>query len=195
MKYKVSEIFYSIQGEGVHTGQPTVFIRMAGCSMKCSFCDTKYSWRKAKTMSIESILKELQKYPCDRITITGGEPFEQDMIPLVRALISDYRVYFETNGSKSIPAEISAWCWVTVSPKKKVLAINLNRACEVKMLVNSLEDIKRSERLGAFCSPATAICLQPVSMKPENIRLCVEAIKRNPRLRLSLQTHKYSGVR
>ena len=77
--WKVNETFYSIQGEGRHTGMPAVFLRLSGCSMNCSFCDTKYAFGAGKEMGAEALLNDLAQYPVKTVIITGGEPTEQDL--------------------------------------------------------------------------------------------------------------------
>ena len=86
--WKVSEIFYSIQGEGRHTGMPAVFLRMAGCSMGCDWCDTKYAFGAGQEMNNLQVLVELAKFPCKTVIITGGEPAEQDLPTLISLLKS-----------------------------------------------------------------------------------------------------------
>ena len=87
---KINEIFWSLQGEGLRLGAPSIFIRAAGCSQKSPYCDTKYSWKTGKLMLVDDILSEVAiyrgKFPPSQIVITGGEPLEQDMAPLVREL-------------------------------------------------------------------------------------------------------------
>lgn len=109
-KMKVVEIFNSIDGEGKRAGELTTFIRLFGCNLRCSFCDTPYSYNQEseelpwKEMSIEEIIKECDKYDTDNITLTGGEPLNHlDVKYLLRALSeAGYNVNVETNGSISI---------------------------------------------------------------------------------------------
>ena len=76
---QISEIFYSLQGEGTHIGKPAIFIRLSGCHLRCSWCDTKYTWelKSGSQMSTTEIIKEIKKYPCQHLVITGGEPLIQ----------------------------------------------------------------------------------------------------------------------
>lgn len=196
MKYKISEIFHSVQGEGFKAGCQTVFVRMAGCSMGCSFCDTKYSWRGTKSLTTAEIVKQVGQYPTRSVTITGGEPFEQNMMPLVEALLHNgYRIAFETNGSRPIPAGIAVHCWITVSPKKKVLADNLAFANEVKFLVAKEADLLDADSLSQLCSSRAYRYLQPVSKSQKATDLCVQKIKESNSYRLSVQLHKYLKIR
>ncbi len=101
---KVNEIFYSIQGESSFAGIPFVFVRLTGCNLRCSYCDTKYAYEEGTEMSVEQILEETKKYNCSNVEITGGEPLLQEETPLlVNSLIDgDFTVLVETNGTKDI---------------------------------------------------------------------------------------------
>ena len=99
---KVSEIFYSIEGEGIEIGRPQVFIRLAGCNLQCEWCDTKYAWNNGKEMSIAEIINEIRRYPCKNISITGGEPLLQrdELVELVEKLKEvKYWIQLNTNGT------------------------------------------------------------------------------------------------
>jgi 7-carboxy-7-deazaguanine synthase len=99
---KINEIFFSVQGEGLCSGLPTIFIRTTGCNLRCSYCDTKYAYCEGKETSIDDILSEISKFDCNRICITGGEPLmQQNLIELLQRL-KKYSVSIETNGSLSI---------------------------------------------------------------------------------------------
>lgn len=99
---EVSEIFYSIEGEGIEIGRPEVFIRLAGCNLRCDWCDTKYAWDNGKQMSIDEITREIKRYPCKNISITGGEPLLQteELLELVEKLKEvKYWIQLNTNGT------------------------------------------------------------------------------------------------
>jgi len=88
MRLKVCEIFYSIQGESSFAGRPCVFVRLTGCNLRCSYCDTRYAYYEGKEMDIEEILDKVSSYGCDLVEITGGEPLIQENTPyLVRKLL------------------------------------------------------------------------------------------------------------
>ncbi len=109
---ELSEIFYSLQGESSYAGLPCVFVRLAGCNLRCTYCDTKYAYEPEFVLSIEEILKEVEKYhPVKLIEITGGEPLLQtDSVELMKLLIKiNYNVLLETNNSislKDVPQEV-----------------------------------------------------------------------------------------
>lgn len=99
---QVSEIFYSIQGEGINIGKPAIFLRLAGCHLRCSWCDSKYTWnfKSGKSMTTSEIIKKIKKYPCKNLVITGGEPLIQQnaLIELLKKLPHFY-IEVETSGS------------------------------------------------------------------------------------------------
>ncbi|HOJ50425.1 MAG TPA: radical SAM protein [Spirochaetota bacterium] len=110
MRIKVSEIFYSIQGEGSFTGYPFVFLRLGGCNLKCSYCDTKYSFNDYDYMNIEDSLNIIRSYNVKNLLITGGEPLlqEEQILEIIGSL-GDFFISIETNGSlsiKNLPANV-----------------------------------------------------------------------------------------
>lgn len=101
---RITEIFYSLQGESVTVGLPTVFIRLTGCPLRCQYCDTTYAFQGGKIMSVENILSHLEQYQCKRICITGGEPLVQPACLTLLERLCDlgYAVSLETSGALSI---------------------------------------------------------------------------------------------
>ena len=101
---KVNEIFYSIQGESTYAGFPCIFIRLTGCNLRCTYCDTTYAYEKGDDIPIKNILTRVKQFDCNLIEVTGGEPLIQDETPdLIAALIKNgYTVLLETNGSRDI---------------------------------------------------------------------------------------------
>ena len=101
---RVNEIFYSIQGESTFAGFPCIFIRMTGCNLRCTYCDTTYAYDQGDDIPLDSILTTVKKFDCSLIEVTGGEPLIQDETPdLISALIENgYTVLLETNGSQDI---------------------------------------------------------------------------------------------
>ena len=111
MKLKINEIYYSIQGESSFMGIPCIFIRLTYCNLRCSYCDSEYTFHEGKDMDIKSILKLIKQYPCNLVEVTGGEPlFQDNCIPLLKELVNKgYNVLLETSGSlsiKSVPKEV-----------------------------------------------------------------------------------------
>ncbi len=100
----VNEIFYSLQGESLYAGLPCVFVRLTGCSLRCSYCDTTYAYKDGRTMSISDVLDQVRAWNCRLVEITGGEPLDQQHTPelITRFLDVGYTVLMETNGTIDI---------------------------------------------------------------------------------------------
>lgn len=186
--YRVNEIFYSLQGEGMHTGTPAVFVRLSGCNLKCPFCDTDH--RRAVLMSANEIIAEVKRFPAKTVVLTGGEPLMQADAELLEAFSNaGLRVHVETNGTYPLPAPVH---WVTYSPKQGGQpAIDMRDVSELKVVFDGrteheLEDIYRA----TGCENAF---LQPCSGK--NVPQTIEYIMQHPHWRLSLQTHKMLDIR
>jgi len=108
---KVNEIFHSIQGESTHAGLPCVFVRLTGCNLRCTWCDTAYAFHEGRPMSVDEVMQEVDRHGCRLVELTGGEPLLQaDAIPLMERLVdSGYRVLIETSGSlpiEGVPAGV-----------------------------------------------------------------------------------------
>ena len=189
---QLAEVFYSVQGEGTYTGTPAVFVRLAGCNLACKFCDTDFSLRSID--SVTDVVKQVQSLAndCPMVIITGGEPtIQKDFIPLVEALRNNGRcVHIESNGATEVT--LADDVWLTVSPKQRLNHSMAKRANEVKLIVDGRIP---SEWLDYFPQD-TPIFLQPEGNKNSNIMLSVDAVMAHPkRYRLSLQIHKFIGVR
>ena len=192
--WKVSEVFYSLQGEGPHTGMPAVFLRLAGCTMGCEWCDTKYAFQGGEEKNGLEILVALSEYPCKTVVVTGGEPTEQDLPALVQVLKSaGYTVHIETNGARDCNLEQADF--VCVSPKKYVSQAMLKRADAIKIVINEQTDLEDLKKYYNYENEHTRIYLQPESNRQENIDLCVKLLKNHPSARLSVQLHKLINVR
>ncbi len=194
--YKINEIFESIQGEGFYTGMPAIFIRLAGCSMGCKWCDTKTCQEVANTLTAQQIVNYIQlRYIKKDIVITGGEPFEQCLTDLILALKkADYKIHIETNGAHEINTYIASRAWITVSPKAFVKESALKYAHEIKLVISNEEDIERAKRMISH-NPCANFYLQPESGKKESTQLCVQTCLKDPRFKLSVQVHKLIDVK
>ena len=178
---KINEIFYSLQGEGFHTGTPALFIRFSGCNLKCSFCDTKHE--EGEWMSDEDIVAKAKECPAKMVVLTGGEPSLWIDEAFVEKLHQAGKyVCIETNGTHPIPDSVD---WITCSPKGAPVV--LTRIDEVKVVYTGDEDVEPCLTL-----PAQVHFLQPCSCK--NTQEVVAYIQEHPQWRLSLQTHKWIGI-
>ncbi|WP_372626156.1 7-carboxy-7-deazaguanine synthase QueE [Arsukibacterium sp.] len=221
MQYKVNEIFETIQGEGSFTGVPAVFIRLQGCPVGCSWCDTKHTWAinsdlqvtpktvMAKTaeteqwteLSAEQLLALFQEngYLAKHVVITGGEPCMYDLNPLCTALHdAGYQTQIETSGTFEIL--VPSQSWVTVSPKVnmkggyKVLQSALNRADEIKHPVAMDKHVVELQQLLEQTDLSKKlIYLQPISQQAKATALAIAYCKKH-NWRLSVQVHKYIGI-
>ena len=180
-KYKVNEIFYSLQGEGFYTGTPAVFLRLSGCNRKCDFCDTDHFG--FTEMTADEIAEAVAAFPTRHLVITGGEPTLQLDSDLMRAIKAKrFYVQIETNGTRPVPVEVD---WVTCSPKDAPWEID--RIDELKLVFQN-QDV---EEIAAIL-PAKHHFLQPLS--GGNIAETIEYCLAHPRWRLSLQTHKLIDI-
>jgi 7-carboxy-7-deazaguanine synthase len=162
---KINEIFWSAQGEGLNSGFSSIFIRLAGCSLRCPYCDTRGAWRGGREMSLAEIVAAVAALrvatPGARLVVTGGEPLEQDLKELVKALRRQrYFVAVETNGLhfQDLPFD-----WWTVSPKDvssyRVHPRLWERISEIKLLVTPALDLATLRKMrGRSQAP---ILLQP----------------------------------
>ncbi len=180
---RVNEIFYSIQGEGVHTGVPAVFVRLSGCNRACPFCDTDFA--SFREMTEEEIVAKASHFRAPTVIITGGEPALQLTASLVERFHAQaMRVHVETNGSLPLPENVD---WVTCSPK--LPPYEIKRIDELKVVYQG-QDV---EALARALPQASAYRLQPLS--GQNIQETVAYVKEHPWWALSLQTHKLINIR
>lgn len=217
----INEIFDTIQGEAAFTGTPSTFVRLQGCDVGCPWCDTKHTWPLdprndrpidevlAKTKdsptftmaSSESLAHYLfAKHKLGHIVITGGEPCNYDLTELTSRLREKRSVQIETSGTREVLVHENTW--VTVSPKIdmpggfKVLDSALERSSEIKMPVGKQADIDLLHTILARTPKkfTRTIWLQPLSQSEKATALCVRAASEHG-WRISIQTHKYLGVR
>lgn len=200
---KVNEIFYSLQGEGHYTGTPAVFVRFAGCNLRCWFCDTDFE--KGVEMNEDEIVEAVLQYPTRYVVITGGEPTLQITASLCDKLHAHgLYLMMETNGTRPLP-EGCQIDWITCSPKlidvedgkRKIATIRLRHIDELKVVFEDspTQDMALYEQI-----PATEYRLQPCDTQDP---LCNQAILnktikyilQHPKWKLSLQTHKILHVR
>ena len=190
------EAFYTIQGEGFHKGSAAYFIRIGGCDVGCHWCDVKESWdpNLHPVSSVQEIIRTAKKYS-DIVVVTGGEPLMWNMGPLTQGLKSlSIKIHIETSGAYPLSGD---WDWFCLSPKKNKLPLvnAYNRADELKMIIYNNDDLNFAESQAQNVGLQCKLYLQPEWSKREKIMpLIVEYIMKNPKWRVSLQTHKYLNV-
>lgn len=196
-KLPLVEDFYSIQGEGFHTGKPAYFIRLGGCDVGCKWCDAKGTWNPKiyPPVNVDSIIKRVCSYPAKAIVITGGEPLIYPLDYITYELHKkDVKIFLETSGTHSFSGEFD---WVCLSPKrqKPPLQEAFNIASELKVIIEDETFFEWAEECALNVSDECLLYLQPewsvhVKMTP----LIVEYVKNNPRWNISLQTHKFIKI-
>lgn len=194
---RINEIFYSIQGEGAYTGTPCVFVRFAGCNLKCPFCDTKHE--SYEECTDEGIVREVEKYPTKHVVLTGGEPTLQITEKFMLMLHEKgYFIHIETNGTRNNTA-LSFADWVTCSPKFEFC----NHA---DIVLKHIDELKLVYDAGKTCMDkyenikAEKYYLQPCDLKDKektenNIKGVVNYCLSHPQWSISLQTQKIINVR
>ncbi|MFL2995848.1 MAG: 7-carboxy-7-deazaguanine synthase QueE [Cytophagales bacterium] len=191
------ESFYSIQGEGFHSGKPAYFIRLSGCDVNCHWCDVKESWDISKEQYTEvgEIVNKVKKTSAELVVITGGEPLMHDLSDLTKALKKeDKKIHIETSGTHPFTGDFD---WICFSPKKfkKPLEIYFSISDELKIIIYNKSDFKWAEQLSKKINKNTKLIMQPEWSREEFISpLILEYIKLNPKWRISVQTHKYLNV-
>lgn len=208
---KIVEIFPSVQGEGLRQGSPAIFIRLAGCNLRCSFCDTKYAWEGGRQRTEAAVFRTVARirktYPAEWICLTGGEPLLQDVGPLIRRLKDDgsrdrpgrLKIQIETNGLFHPPHSVD---WVTISPKPPAYAFRpeyRSLAREVKLVVSGRLSLAVLSGIRAAFPDRTPILLQLESNSPASLgrtlRLLKRALKAGlPNVRLAVQLHKWLNL-
>jgi organic radical activating enzyme len=201
---KIHEVFASLQGEGLRQGEPTLFVRLSGCNLRCSFCDTREAWEAGEENRVEEIVARVKSlhrdFPCAWVCLTGGEPLLQDISGLLEALRAiGFRLQIETNATQPPQHPVD---WYTVSPKPPDYGLHpelAGLAREVKLVVTrelALEDIR--PLLEEFPREIPFI-LQPQSNEDwavaKSRNLLHEVLKSGrASVRLSLQLHKILSI-
>jgi len=190
------EAFYTIQGEGFHKGTAAYFIRIGGCDVGCHWCDVKESWNSKlhPPTAIGKIIDEAVNYS-DTIVITGGEPLTWNMLPLTSKLKEKgATIHIETSGAYKLSG---IWDWICLSPKKIKLPTEeiYEVADELKCIIFNHHDFVFAEEQAAKVNGNCILYLQPEWSKREKmIPLIVDYVMKNPKWKVSLQTHKYLNI-
>ncbi len=191
------EAFYSIQGEGVHTGSAAYFLRIGGCDVGCHWCDVKESWdfESHPLTLIDDIIVDIKNSPTETIVITGGEPLMWNLNKLTKSLHqSNYNIHLETSGAYPLTGTFD---WVCLSPKKQQNALKEVRSItnEFKVIVYNKHDLKWAKEQAIGLPIDCDLYLQPEWTKRDEIMpLIIDFIKQNKQWKISLQSHKYMNV-
>ena len=190
------EEFYTIQGEGFHKGTAAYFIRVGGCDVGCHWCDVKESWNADlhPPTKTETIVANAKKFS-DTIVVTGGEPLTWDMTVLTTLLKAEgMQVHIETSGAYELSG---TWDWVCLSPKKLKLPTQsvYDKANELKVIVYNQDDFRFAEEQAAKVNKDCILYLQPEWSKSDKVvPEIVDYVMKNPKWKISLQTHKYLNI-
>ena len=194
--YKINEIFYSLQGEGYHSGTPAVFVRFSGCNLRCAFCDTQH--QEGEMMSLQEIVDEINKYSnAPLLVLTGGEPslFVDEAFVAELKQQTGKKIAIETNGTRPLPNNLD---WVTLSPKTIFEGGNSEpcvlKTCDELKVVYLGQDLAQYETIEAEHRFLQPCFVEDEEQRKANVQSCVEVVKANPKWRLSLQIHRVLNI-
>lgn len=191
------EEFYSIQGEGYHAGKAAYFIRLGGCDVGCSWCDTRFAWDSDvyPMTSTDEIIKRAAGSGADSVVVTGGEPLMWNLGPLTSGLKrNNICTFIETSGAYPLSGK---WDWICLSPKRNMFPVTeiCRRADELKVIVLSRDDFGWAEKCRENVGRKCRLFLQPEwSRFEEIIPAIVDYVRNNPAWRISLQVHKFMHI-
>jgi len=201
---RITEIFFSIQGESTRAGQPCVFVRLTGCSLRCVYCDTKYSYGGGREMALDEVLSVVAGYPANLVEVTGGEPLEQEQVyPLMGTMLDrGYTVMLETGGHVSIarvPKEVIKIIDVKCPDSREAHTVcweNIELADphdEFKFVISSKADYEWSKSiyLSKLSQKGNAVLFSPSHEDLPAVNLARWILDDGLPVRLQLQIHKY----
>lgn len=193
----VVEEFYSIQGEGFHTGKAAYFLRVGGCDVGCRWCDEKRSWNADDwdMSAVDEIVRRAAQHPAKAVVVTGGEPLMWNMEYLCASLANlGIATFLETSGAYPLSGK---WDWICLSAKRNAhpLPEVLEKADELKIIVETEDDFQWAEENAGKVSPKCKLWLQP-EWKRSKVMMpaIVDYILENPKWSVSLQSHKYMRI-
>lgn len=193
----VMEAFYTLQGEGSHSGRAAYFIRLGGCDVGCVWCDVKDSWDADAhpKVSLAKIIADAAENPARLAVITGGEPLMYNLDELTAGLKAEgFETNIETSGAHPLTGQ---WDWICFSPKKfkEPLPEIYKKAHELKIIVFNKSDFKFAEKFAELVNPECKLYLQTEwDKQKEMLPLIIDYIKANPKWRISVQTHKHLNI-
>ena len=199
---RVNEIFYSLQGEGIDVGRPTIFVRLTGCNLRCRYCDTTYAFYEGEDMGMEEIIEAIKKWKCRRVCITGGEPLlQQEVYALIDALLKmEYEVSVETNGSIGIEKLAERDVRIKMDYKlpssgmmERMKEENfefLRQQDELKFIIGDRNDYEHALKILDNHAPVCNIIMQPIWGEMDAKKLAEWILEDGMDVMLSIQLHK-----
>jgi organic radical activating enzyme len=193
----VMEEFYSIQGEGFHSGTAAWFIRIGGCDVGCRWCDVKESWNPKHFPPVDtrSVVRRAVESGASTVVVTGGEPLSYNLDLLCDGLKANgIATHIESSGSDRISGR---WDWICLSPKKTKAPVEeiYSMADELKIIVAGESDLKWAEENRAKVGKDCRLFLQPEwSRREDAVKIIVDYVLKNPQWKVSLQIHKYMHI-
>jgi len=193
----VVEEFYSIQGEGFHTGKPAYFLRIGGCDVGCRWCDSKFSWNPDIHPLVETskLVENIAACPAGAVVVTGGEPLMYNLEPLTLALKErGIKTFLETSGSHPLTG---IWDWICLSPKRNQPPMPdiYPLAGELKLIIADNKDYSWAEESKEKVSDSCELYLQPEwSVYHQIIDELTRYIMNHPHWKISLQSHKFMHI-
>ena len=191
------EEFYTIQGEGYHTGKAAYFIRIGGCDVGCSWCDTKFSWDSSlhPLVDVDQIVENALGCPAGAVVVTGGEPLMANL-DVLTARLKDHGMdtYLETSGAYPLSG---TWDWICLSPKRNAppLEAIYGKADELKVIIASEADLQWASENAERVEERCRLYLQPEwSRREAMLPVIIGFVKEHPRWMVSLQSHKYMRI-
>lgn len=191
------EEFYTLQGEGYHTGKAAYFIRIGGCDVGCSWCDAKFTWNPKvfPTVYVDEIVKNVISCKAQAVVVTGGEPSLYPLDYLCNTLkLNSIQTFIETSGAYPLSGQ---WDWICLSPKPQSPPVNgiHMMADELKVIISSPADLDWAEVNAKQVKSTCKLYLQPEwSVFNTIIEFLVEYVKSNPKWQISLQAHKFMRI-
>ncbi len=196
-KLPVVEEFYSLQGEGFHFGKAAYFLRIGGCDVGCTWCDTKFSWNPDihPVVDVDLIIRNITACPAGAVVVTGGEPLIFDLNYLCDQLKANgVETFLETSGSHPLSG---TWDWICLSPKQQMPpdARIYPLANELKMIISTPADLEWAIENSGLVPDNCILYLQPEwSAYSRMLPVIVDFIKDNPLWKISLQAHKFMHI-
>ncbi len=197
LELPIMEYFYTIQGEGSHSGRAAYFVRLAGCDVGCVWCDVKESWdiNDHPLLRIDQIVEKVIASGTNFCVITGGEPAMYNLTTLTSRLKQvSIEIAIETSGCYHLDGKVDWYCF---SPKKFKVPVEqaYSLANELKIVISHPSDFEWAEKHTKQINENCVLYLQPEWSKQERfLPLIIEYVKNHPKWRISLQTHKFMNI-